>query len=132
VAPLADSNFTFTAPGWTESQITTDPFGGVWSGGGEDLNLMPSGSALTLGTTADTTIDTTAPATQCNVFFQLSSGEWMVQSVGAVENAFGDQPDVTAPVPEPGTLALLATGVACLLGYGRRWTKRGALGSNEK
>ncbi|MGO9109510.1 MAG: hypothetical protein ACLP9L_09770 [Thermoguttaceae bacterium] len=124
VAPLADSNFTFTDPGWTESQITTDPFGGVWSGGGEDLTLTTSGSVLTLGETADTTIDTTTAATQYNVFFQLSNGNWMVQSVGANENAFGDQPDVTSPVPELGTLPLLATGVACLLGCGRRWTKR--------
>jgi hypothetical protein len=28
VAPLADSTFTFTAPGWSESLVTTDPFGG--------------------------------------------------------------------------------------------------------
>ncbi len=123
VAPLADSNFTFTEPGWSESQITSDPFGGVWSGGGEDLTLT-SGSLLTLGETADTTFDTTSPASQYNVFFQLSDGNWMVQSVGADENAFGDQPDVTAPVPEPGSLAVLATGVACLFGYGRRWRKR--------
>jgi hypothetical protein len=33
VVALADSTFTFTAPGWSESLITTDPFGGIWAGG---------------------------------------------------------------------------------------------------
>jgi len=102
VAPLADSTFTFTAPGWSESLVTTDPFGGTWAGGGEDLNVTPAGSDLAPGEVADTTLDTTAPADQYNVFFRLDDGDWMVQSFGADGNAFGVQPDFVG-VPEPGT-----------------------------
>jgi hypothetical protein len=127
VVSLADNNFTFDDPGWTESPITTDPFGGVWSGGGEDIDVTSMGSDLSSGEVADTTFDTTDPVTQYNVFFQLSDGDWMVQSVGADENAFGDQPESTVVVPEPGSLLLLAIGVAALLSNGRRTKKRIAL-----
>ncbi len=124
VVPLADSTFTFTAPGWSESLVTTDPFGGTWIGGGEDLSVTPTGSDLTPGEIADATLDTTAPADQYNVFFQLDDGAWMVQSYGADDNAFGVQPDSVA-VPEPGTLALLGTGFLGLLGSSGRNRRRG-------
>jgi hypothetical protein len=123
VAPLADSSFTFTAPGWSESLVTTDPFGGTWAGGGEDLSVTPAGSDLTPGEIADATLDTIAPADQYNVFFQLDDGARMVQSFGADDNAFGVQPDSVA-VPEPGTLALLGTGLLGLLGSGGRNRRR--------
>jgi hypothetical protein len=125
VASLADSTFTFTAPGWNESRITTDPFGGTWSGGGEDLYATSAGSDLAPGEVADATLDTTSPADQYNVFFQLADGDWMVQSFGADNNAFGLQADSVAPVPEPGTLPLLAIGFVSLLGLGARGRWRG-------
>lgn len=125
VASLADSTFTFTAPGWSESRITTDPFGGTWSGGGEDLDATSAGSDLAPGEVADATLDTTSPADQYNVFFQLADGDWMVQSFGADNNAFGLQADSVAPVPEPGTLPLLAIGFVSLLGLGARGRWRG-------
>jgi hypothetical protein len=124
VVPLADSTFTFTAPGWSESLVTTDPFGGTWVGGGEALTVTPTGSDLTPGEIADATLDTTAPADQYNVFFQLDDGAWMVQSYGADDNAFGVQPDSVA-VPEPGTLALLGSGFLGLLGSCGRNRRRG-------
>jgi hypothetical protein len=123
VAPLADSTFTFTAPGWSESLVTTDPFGGTWTGGGEDLSVTPAGSDLAPGGVADATLDTTAPADQYNVFFQLDDGAWMVQSFGADDNAFGVQPDFVG-VPEPGTPALLGTGFVGLLGIAGRNRRR--------
>jgi hypothetical protein len=126
VVSLADSRFTFTESGWSESRTTTDPFGGTWSGGGLDLDATSTGSDLTPGEVADATLDTTAPADQYNVFFQLANGDWMVQSFGADNNAFGLQSDSVAPVPEPGTLPLLATGFVGLLGLAARsrWRTR--------
>ena len=124
VVALADSTFTFTAPGWSESLVTTDPFGGIWAGGGEDLSVTSAGSDLAPGEIADTTLDTTAPADQYNVFFQLADGDWMVQSFGAGGNAFGYQSDFVA-IPEPGTLPLLATGFVGLLGIAARGRRRG-------
>jgi hypothetical protein len=85
--------------------------------------VTPAGSDLTPGEVADTTLDTTAPADQYNVFFQLDDGAWMVQSFGADGNAFGVQPDFVS-VPEPGTLALLGTGFVGLLGLGGRNRRR--------
>jgi len=61
IAPLADLTFTFTTPGWSESLVTTDPFGGTWTGGGEDLSVTPTGSDLAPGEIADATLDTTLP-----------------------------------------------------------------------
>jgi hypothetical protein len=124
VVPLADSRFTFTEAGWSESPITTDPFSGVWGGGGEDLSVTSAGSDLVPGEIADTTLDTTAPADQYNIFFQLADGDWWVQAFGAANNAFGTQSAFVAPVPEPGTLPLLATGHIGVLGY--RWRRRKA------
>jgi PEP-CTERM motif len=126
VVPLADSTFTFTKLGWSESRTTTDPFGGTWSGGGLDLDVTQAGSDLAPGEVADATLETTAPADQYNVFFQLADGDWMVQSFGADNNAFGLQSDFVVPVPEPGTLPLLATGFVSLLGLTtrRRWPTR--------
>jgi hypothetical protein len=125
VAALGDSNFTFTEPGWSESEITNDPFGGTWSGGGEDISVTSAGSDLTPGEVADAALDTIAPADQYNVFFQLDDGDWMVQSYGAQDNAFGLQADSVAAVPEPGTLPLLVTGLAGLLGVAAH-KRRGA------
>jgi hypothetical protein len=124
VVSLTDSAFTFTQPGWSESRTTADPFGGTWSGG-LDLNAKSAGSDLTPGEVADATLDTTAPVNQYNVFFQLADGDWMVQSFGADNNAFGLQPDSVVPVPESGTLPL-ATGFVSLLGLAarRRWRMR--------
>ena len=122
VVPLADSKFTFTLPGWSESLVTTDPFGGIWGGGGEDISVTPAGSDLVPGEIADTTIDTTAPADQYNVFFQLSNGNWTVQSFGADDNAFGDQSDSLAPVPAP-PLGSGLSGLAVALFLLTGWAK---------
>jgi hypothetical protein len=59
--------------------------------------------------------DTTAPADQYNVFFQLDDG-WFSR-LERNDNAFGVQPDFVA-VPEPGMLALLGAGFIGLLGVG--------------
>jgi hypothetical protein len=110
VTPLADSTFGFTEPGWVASLATSDPFGGVWTGGGLDLTLTGAGSALALGDTATMTFDTHSPATDYNLFFQLDDGDWGVQAFGADANAFGDQIANVAAVPEPSTLLLLGSG----------------------
>jgi hypothetical protein len=124
VASLADSTFTFTQPGWSESRITNDPFGGIWSGGGLDLDAASASADLTPGEVADAALDTTSPADQYNVFFQLADGEWMVQSFGADNNALGLQSDFVAAAPEPGTLPLLATGFVGLFGLAARSRRR--------
>lgn len=114
VSPLADTDFAFTEPGWTASLATVDPFGGIWSDGGIDLQLTAAGSLLELGETATLSFHTLSPAVQYNVFFQLANGAWGVQAFGADGNAFGDEID-RVNVPEPSAWLLFGTAWAALV-----------------
>jgi hypothetical protein len=114
VVPLADNNFTFSEPSWSTAPVSIDPFDGIWSGGGVDISAPP-GSYLIPGEVAEATFNTTAPVTQYNIFFQMTNDDWMVQTFGAEDNAFGDQLDFVAAIPEPATLGLLLVGLAALV-----------------
>ena len=110
VGGLADDNdFSFTDPGWTESQVLTDPFGDAMPGGGELLQLG-TGSDLTNGQDFDATLDTSSNITGWDVFEQFTDGTWQVQSYGAPGDALPDQ----VGVPEPASLASLALGFLVL------------------
>ncbi|MGD0771071.1 MAG: hypothetical protein ABSB42_23035 [Tepidisphaeraceae bacterium] len=112
VDPLADQQFSYDQSGWTESEVTTDPWGYSHSGGGEDITDS-SGSELTPSMLEQATLDTQGADTGFDVFMHDSlTGDWFMQTIGAPDQA---AIDLQQQLPEPGALSLLAIGGLTLL-----------------
>ena len=108
------SIFRFTAPS-TGAYVLTSSFGALDSGG-TDVHVLLNGIPLT-----SMEISPSSPSGSFNAPLVLTTGEFVdfAVGVGTDGNFFSDSTSLsatftTSAVPEPGTLALLATGLAGL------------------
>ncbi len=114
-----DLGLSQTAPNWSISQVTTDPFGNSWAStnGGVLLSEGTGGSDLMeQGLNYMFTENTIGLVTGWTLFaFDQADGYWLTETYGAGD-AYGAGPQV---VPEPSAWLLMATGFLGLLCYSR-------------
>jgi len=106
---VGDLGLSQTAPDWSISRLTTDPFGNSWAStnGGILLSEGTGGADLIeQGASYMFTVNTTSLVTGWTLFaFDKADGYWLTETYGAGD-AYGAGPQL----PEPSAWLLLATG----------------------